>query len=164
MTRRDWLSQSAAGFGGLALAAMMAQQRARADASRAADPMAVRPPHFPAKAKSVIFLYMDGGPGQMDTFDPKPRLRAEHGQSIQLPELPTTVFNITDKVFGSPFEFAQHGQSGLWVSDLFPHVAECADDLCVINSMVADHSEHTAGNYFVHTRSTSPQPPAPMRR
>ena len=151
MNRREWLSQSAAGFGGLALAAMMAPQRA--DASRAADPMAVRPPHFPAKAKSVIFLYMDGGPGQMDTFDPKPRLRAEHGQPIQLPELPTTVFNITDKVFGSPFEFAQHGQSGLWVSDLFPHVAECADDLCVIHSMVADHSEHTAGNYFVHTGS-----------
>ena len=153
MNRREWLSQSAAGFGGLALAAMMAPQRASADASRAADPMAVRPPHFPAKAKSVIFLYMDGGPGQMDTFDPKPRLRAEHGQPIQLPELPTTVFNITDKVFGSPFEFAQHGQSGLWVSDLFPHVAECADDLCVIHSMVADHSEHTAGNYFVHTGS-----------
>ena len=153
MNRRAWLSQSAAGFGGLALAAMMAPERASADASRAADPMAVRPPHFPAEAKSVIFLYMDGGPGQMDTFDPKPRLRAEHGQPIQLPELPTTVFNITDKVFGSPFEFAQHGQSGLWVSDLFPHVAECADDLCVIHSMVADHSEHTAGNYFVHTGS-----------
>ena len=153
MTRREWLTRSANGFGGVALAAMMADNLARAVDSSSASPMAVKPPHFPSKAKSVIFLYMDGGPGQMDTFDPKPRLRAEHGQPIQLPELPTTVFNITDKVFGSPFEFSQHGDSGLWVSDLFPHLAECADDLCVVNSMVADHSEHTAANYFVHTGS-----------
>ena len=153
VTRREWLTRSASGFGGVALAAMMADDRARAADSSAANPLAVKPPHFQATAKSVIFLYMDGGPGQMDTFDPKPRLRAEHGQPIQLPELPTTVFNITDKVFGSPFEFSQHGDSGLWVSDLFPHVAECADDLCVVNSMVADHSEHTAANYFVHTGS-----------
>ena len=153
MTRREWLARSANGFGGLAVAAMMSEDRARSATGRAANPMAVRPPHFPPKATSVIFLFMDGGPGQMDTFDPKPRLRAEHGQPIQLPELPTTVFNITDKVFGSPFEFSQHGASGLWVSDLFPNVATCADDLCVIHSMVADHSEHTAGNYFVHTGS-----------
>ena len=153
MTRREWLSSSATGFGGLALAAMAARDAARSAPSRTASPMAVRAPHFEPRAKSVIFLYMDGGPGQMDSFDPKPRLRAEHGQPIQLPNLPTTVFNITDRVFGSPFEFSQHGQSGLWVSDLFPHVAECADDLCVIHSMVADHSEHTAGNYFLHTGS-----------
>ena len=153
VTRREWLTRSASGFGGVALAAMMADDRALAADSPAARPLAVKPPHFPAKARSVIFLYMDGGPGQMDTFDPKPRLRAEHGQPIQLPELPTTVFNITDKVFGSPFEFSQHGDSGLWVSDLFPNVAECADELCVVNSMVADHSEHTAANYFVHTGS-----------
>ena len=153
VTRREWLTRSASGFGGVALAAMMADERARAADSPDASPLAVKPPHFPAKAKNVIFLYMDGGPGQMDTFDPKPRLRAEHGQPIQMPELPTTVFNITDKVFGSPFEFSQHGESGLWVSDLFPHLAECADDLCVVNSMVADHSEHTAANYFVHTGS-----------
>ena len=154
MTRRQWLADSAAGFGGLALAALIERQRARADTdARVSAPMAPRPPHFPAKADSVVFLYMDGGPGQMDTFDPKPRLRAEHGRPIRLPELPTTVFNITDKVFGSPFEFARHGQSGLWVSDLFPHLAECADDLCVIQSMVADHSEHTAANYLLHTGS-----------
>ena len=153
MTRREWLARSANGFGGLALAAMMAEDAARSDTGRLANPMAERPPHFPAKARNVIFLFMDGGPGQMDTFDPKPRLRAEHGQPIQIPELPTTVFNITDMVFGSPFEFGRHGESGLWVSDLFPHLATCADDLCVIHSMVADHSEHTAGNYFVHTGS-----------
>ncbi len=153
MSRREWLTGTANGFGGLALAAMLATDRASAEASRRENPLAVRPPHFRARAKSVIFLYMDGGPGQMDSFDPKPRLRSEHGQTIQLPELPTTVFNITDKVFGSPFEFRQHGDSGQWISDLFPHLATCADDLCVVNSMVADHSEHTAGNYFLHTGS-----------
>lgn len=153
MTRRQWLARSANGFGGLALAAIAAEESARSESGRPPHPMAVRPPHFRAKARNVIFLFMDGGPSQMDTFDPKPRLRLEHGQPIQLPELPTTVFNITDKVFGSPFEFHQHGESGQWVSELFPHVADCADDLCVINSVVADHSEHTAANYFVHTGS-----------
>lgn len=153
MTRREWLARGANGFGGLALTAMMARDRARAASGPRVDPLAPRPPHFPAKADSVIYLYMDGGPGQMDTFDPKPRLRAEHGSPIQLPELPTTVFNITDKVFGSPFEFSRHGQSGQWVSDLFPHLARCADDICFVHSMVADHSEHTAGNYFLHTGS-----------
>lgn len=153
MTRREWLARSANGFGGLALTAMLAEDRARAQSARTADPLAPRPPHFEPRAKSVIFLYMDGGPGQMDSFDPKPRLRAEHGQPIQLPEIPTTVFNITDKVFGSPFDFRQYGESGLWVSDLFPHLARRADDLCMVHSMVADHSEHTAGNYFVHTGS-----------
>ncbi len=152
MTRREWLARSATGFGGLALAAMLDADSARSTI-HAGDPMAVKPPHFQPSAKSVIFLYMDGGPGQMDTFDPKPRLRAEHGQPIQLPELPTTVFNITDRVFGSPFEFRQHGESGIWVSELFPHVAGCVDDMCFVHSMVADHSEHTAGNYFVHTGS-----------
>lgn len=153
MTRREWLAHSANGFGGLALATLLANDQVRGATSSGANPMEVKPPHFPAKAKSVIFLFMDGGPGQMDTFDPKPRLRAEHAQTIQLPELPTTVFNITDKVFGSPFEFNQHGESGKWVSTLFPNVAECVDDMCFIHSMVANHSEHTAGNYFVHTGS-----------
>ena len=105
MTRREWLTRSANGFGGVALTAMLAADSARSATDRSANPLAVRPPHFPPKATSVIFLFMDGGPGQMDTFDPKPRLRAEHGQKIQLPELPTTVFNITDRVFGSPFRF-----------------------------------------------------------
>ena len=154
MTRREWLATHANGFGGLALAAMTADAAcAPAPPARAVEPLAVRPPHFPAKAKHVIYLYMDGGPGQMDTFDPKPRLAAEHGLPIGMDEIPTTVFNITNKVFAGPFQFKQYGQSGLWVSDLFPHLAQCVDDLCIVNSMVADHSEHTAGNYFIHTGS-----------
>ena len=153
-TRRELLCRAANGFGGLALAALMAEQRGAAagDAARSIQPMAPRQPHYEAKAKSVIFLFMDGGPSQLDTFDPKPRLAKENGQPIPL-ETPTTVFNISDKIFASPFAFEQHGESGIWVSELFPHVAGCVDDMAIIRSMVADHSEHTAANYFMHTGS-----------
>jgi hypothetical protein len=88
----------------------------------------------------------------MDSFDPKPRLRLDHGKSIPM-KTPTTVFNIGDKVLGSPFEFKQYGQSGAPVSDLFPNVATCVDDLTIVRSMVSDHSEHTAANYFMHSGS-----------
>ena len=95
---------------------------------------------------------MDGGPSQLDTFDPKPRLDRENGQPIKM-ETPTTVFNSSDLVWASPFKFSQHGQSGIFVSELFPKVANCIDDIAVIRSMVANHSEHTAGNYFMHSGS-----------
>ena len=147
-TRREMLCRCANGFGGLALASLLAQKNAAA----AEDPLRPRPPHYTAKAKSVIFLFMDGGPSQMDTFDPKPRLRQDHGKSIPM-KTPTTVFNIGDKVLGSPFEFQQHGECGAPVSDLFPHIATCVDDLTIVRSMVSDHSEHTAANYFIHSGS-----------
>ena len=119
------------------MATLMAEEaRATRDLHRPTEPLAVRPPHFGAKAKQVIFLFMDGGPAQMDTFDPKPRLAKDHWKPIPM-ETPTTVFNITNKVFASPFEFKQHGQSGAWVSELFPNVATCMDDICVVRSMVA---------------------------
>ncbi len=154
MTRREWLTRSANGFGGLALAALMAEQaRATTSLERPTEPLAVRPPHFAAKAKNVIFLFMDGGPSQIDTFDPKPRLEKEHMQPIQMKETPTTVFNISNKVFASPFKFKQHGESGAWVSELFPHVATCVDQMCIVRSMVADFSEHTSANYFIHSGS-----------
>jgi len=138
-SRREWLCRAANGFGGLALLDMVVRA-------------GVKEPHYPAKAKSVIFLFMDGGPSQMDTFDPKPRLNKESGQKLPF-QPPTTVFNISDKVLGSPFAFKKYGQSGAEVSELFPHVAGCVDDLCIIRSMVSDHSEHTAANYFVHSGS-----------
>src|SRR3712207_4057007 len=139
VTRRELLCRCANGFGGLALAYLLADKQA----SAAVNPLEPKTPHYPAKAKSVIFLFMDGGPSQMDTFDPKPMLREYHGKSIPM-KTPTTVFNIGDKVLGSPFEFKQHGASGAPVSELFPHVATCVDDLTIIRSMVSDHSEHTA--------------------
>jgi hypothetical protein len=139
LTRRNLLCRAANGFGGLALLSLMNEQAGAA-------------PHHPARAKSVIFLFMDGGPSQIDTFDPKPRLIREHGKPLPF-KPPTTVFNISDKMLGSPFAFRKYGPSGADVSELFPHVAECAEDLCIIRSMVADHSEHTAANYFMHSGS-----------
>jgi hypothetical protein len=141
LTRRHMLARCANGFGALALNALWTQQ---------SDGAPAKPQAATGRAKNVIFLFMDGGPSQVDTFDPKPRLAREHGQPIKM-KVPPTQFNNVGTVFQSPWKFKQRGQSGLWVSDLFPHLAECADDLCVIRSMVSNFSEHTNANYFIHT-------------
>lgn len=137
------LSRCALGFGGVALAALLKQERARAD-----DP--IRAPHFPAKAKSVIFLYMDGGVSQIDSFDPKPLLQKEHGQPFKMKKEPTQ-FNENGNTFGSPWKFKQNGQCGMPVSELFPHIAENVDEFALIRSMTSNFSEHTNANYFLHT-------------
>jgi uncharacterized protein DUF1501 len=111
-----------------------------------------RPPHFAARAKSVIFLFMDGGVSHIDSFDPKPRVQRETGQTLPIAR-PKIVRAVSPLLLASPFEFRQYGQSGAWVSDLFPEVARHVDRLCIIRSMVADHSEHTAANYFIHSGS-----------
>jgi hypothetical protein len=98
----------------------------------------------------VIFLYMDGGPSQIDTLDPKPRLDAEHGQPFKMAIEPTQ-FNDNGNTLKCPWKFQRYGRSGLPVSDLFPEIGQCADDLCVIRSMVSEFSEHTSANYFLHT-------------
>lgn len=145
ISRRQMLARCAGGFGTVALAALMDEET-----NAATNPLAPRPPHFPAKARSVIFLYMDGGPSQVDTFDPKPRLTKEHGKPFGMKMEPTQ-FNNNGNTLGSPWQFHQYGQSGLPVSDLFPNVAKHADDLAVIRSMVSNFSEHTSANYFLHT-------------
>lgn len=146
-TRREFLTRSANGFGAVALASMLAEE------GRAADRKPVN--HHPAKAKAVIFLYMDGGVSQVDSFDPKPNLDKYHGQdpTKAIGKLEPTQFANVGKVFRSPWKFAQHGKSGLWVSDLFPHVAKCVDDLAVVRSMTSKFPEHTSANYFLHTGS-----------
>jgi hypothetical protein len=149
LTRREFLGRSANGFGAVALAALMGEA---ARGGSEADPLAPKPPHFPAKATSVIFLYMDGGPSHLDTFDPKPRLDREHGQPIKVKVHPTQ-FNNVGTVLKSPWKFRPRGQSGIPVSDLFPHVGGCVDDLAIVRSMVAEFSEHTNANYFLHTGS-----------
>src|SRR5262245_32075001 len=148
LSRRDFLVQAANGFGAVALAALLHDEGRSQSAST--NPLAARRPHFQAKAKNVIFLYMDGGPSQMDTFDPKPRLDKEHGQPMKVKVEPTQ-FNNNGAVMRSPWKFKQYGQSGLWVSDLFPHVATCADELAVVRSMVSNFSEHSNANYFLHS-------------
>ncbi len=155
MTRRQMLSRCANGFGALALTALLTERAYGAipeakNTSR--GPLAPKAPMFPAKAKAVIFLYMDGGPSQVDTFDPKPRLTAENGKPFGM-KMEATQFNSNGATLGSPWEFKKYGQSGTPVSDLFPHVAQCVDDLAIVRSMTSDFSEHTNANYFLHTGS-----------
>ena len=118
-SRRQMLRECATGFGGLALAGLFAEV---ATGRLAANPLAAKTPHFKPRAKNVIFLYMDGGPSQMDTFDPKPRLQAEHGQPFKMKMEPTQ-FNNNGNTLGSPWKFTRHGESGIPVSELFPQVA-----------------------------------------
>jgi hypothetical protein len=149
-SRREMLLRSANGFGAAALATLLADD-GRATADRpSSDPFAPKKPHFTPKARSVIVLFMDGGPSQVDTFDPKPLLEKYHGKPFPAKVEPTQ-FNNVGNTLASPWKFQRYGQSGLPVSDLFPHVGRCADDLAVIRSMVANFSEHTNANYFFHS-------------
>src|SRR5262245_29679618 len=145
-SRREVLTRASNGFGAVALAGLLAEE------ARGTDGQPVR--HHPAKAKSVIFLYMDGGPSQIDTFDYKPLLEKYDGKDPHsVFKVEPTQFNNVGKVMASPWKFKRHGECGQWVSELFPHVARCADDLCVIRSMVSNFPEHTSANYFLHTGS-----------
>lgn len=150
LTRRDMLLHCANGFGAVALAALLAEEAAAE--TKTADKPHVQ--HHPARARNVIFLYMDGGPSQVDTFDCKPLLEKYHGKDPHsVFKVEPTQFNNVGKVMASPWKFQKRGQSGLWVSELFPHVAGCIDDLAVVRSMVSKFPEHTSANYFLHTGS-----------
>ncbi|MBY0585693.1 DUF1501 domain-containing protein [bacterium] len=148
------LREAACGFGSVAMAAFLAEQvRADKPAEHASLGGSLSSLHHPAKAKSVIFLYMDGGPSQLDTFDPKPRLEREHGQPIKLDKIPATQFDNVGTVLASPWKFSSHGESGIPVSSLFPNIALHVDRLAIIRSMTSNFSEHTSANYFLHTGS-----------
>ncbi|MES2794258.1 MAG: DUF1501 domain-containing protein, partial [Planctomycetota bacterium] len=119
LSRRQALMRSAAGFGSLALSSLMAET-ARADsAPSAANPLAVRMPHHAARAKRIIFIFLSGGPSQVDTFDYKPLLERDNGKPFPF-DKPKVQFNSTGNLLKSPWKFKQHGQSGLWISELFP--------------------------------------------
>ncbi len=113
-------------------------------------PGAGRKPHFTPKAKSVIFCFMSGGVSHVDSFDPKPLLEREAGKPMPVPVKPT-MFNDVGNIMPSPWKFTRHGESGIPVSELFPHIASCADDLCIIRSMTSEGNEHAQANYFIHT-------------
>jgi len=153
ISRRELLSQSAQGFGAVALSTMLAQSGSAFASSGNSSSLAARTTHLPAKAKSVIFLYMDGGPSQVDTFDPKPTLDKYDGRPPHevIGKLEPTQFANIGKILKSPWKFRQYGESGIPISDLFPHIGTCADDLAVVRSVVAPFSEHTFANYFLHT-------------
>lgn len=151
LSRRAMLARSANGFGAVALAALLGRNAGAGMATTAPRRFAaVRGGHHRPRARSVILLFMDGGPSQVDTFDPKPRLAREHGQPIRM-KTPPTQFNDVGTVLESPWRFRPRGQCGTPVSDLLPHVAECVDDMAVIRSMTSSFSEHTAANYFMHS-------------
>ena len=153
VSRREMLQVSAAGFGNLALAGL-ANEEAKADTAKssAADPLSLKETHFPAKAKRVIFLFMHGGPSQVDTFDYKPLLERDHGKPLPF-DKPLIFSSPTGNLLKSPWAFQQYGQSGAWVSDLFPHVAQCVDDLCIINGMHGSNSRHGGALLELHTGS-----------
>jgi hypothetical protein len=142
------LRQSGLGFGSLALAGLLAGESRPA----AATSLAPRAAHFPARARRVIFLFMHGGPSQVDTFDYKPRLERDDGRPLPFAR-PRVVSSPTGNLLRSPWRFRRHGQSGLYVSEVFPHLARCVDDLCLIYSMHGSNSRHGGALLELHTGS-----------
>ena len=138
MNRRQLLSKSSTGFGLLALQGLIGQNQL------------IAKPHFPPKAKNVIFCYMSGGVSHVDTFDPKPKLQEFAGKPMPV-KVERTQFNNNGNVFPSPFEFKRHGQSGIPVSSIFPRTAKMVDEIAVIRSMTSKVNEHAQGNYAIHT-------------
>jgi hypothetical protein len=147
ISRREMLRASSAGFGSLALAALLGDE-ARADSNS----LAAKPPHFAPKAKRVIFLFMHGGPSLVDTFDYKPQLTKDDGKRLPF-DKPRVFSAQTGSLLASPWKFKQHGESGAWVSEVFPRVAGCVDDLCIINSMHGSNSRHGGALLELHTGS-----------
>jgi len=147
-SRRALLKGSALGFGNLALLGLL-DAEARADTK---NPLAPKAPMFPAKAKRVIFVFLHGGPSQVDTFDPKPLLTRDHGKPFP-GEIPRIVSSPTGNLLKSPWAFKHYGQSGIEVSDLFPHIGSCVDDLCFVNSMHGSNSRHGGALLELHTGS-----------
>ena len=155
-TRREFFLRAGLGFGSLALSSMMAGD-ATADVPEIdpRNPLAPRPPHFGAKAKSVIFLFMEGGPSHVDLFDPKDELTKHAGQPLppSFGKVFTPMGVGSNALMASRRKFAQHGQSGLWVSDWYPHIAGIADDLTLVRSCWADGVNHVGSVCQMNTGS-----------
>src|SRR3954467_10990300 len=140
-SRRQMLKHFASGFGMLGLANLLSSDVVASS---------LLTPHIPAKAKRVIFLFLAGGPSHVDLFDPKPKLQAESGKPLPF-EMPKLIRTKTGNLLGSPYKFKKHGQAGIEVSELFPNVASCIDDICVIRSMVADNINHNGACLQMNT-------------
>jgi hypothetical protein len=159
-SRREFLAKSSLGFGSLALTTMLADQ------ARAANPLADKKPHFAPKAKRVILLFMEGGISQMDTIDYKPELVRLHDEPLPEVALPKIMregkgekLSEFGKLYGPVRKFRKHGESGLWISDALPNIAEHADKLCILNGMVCDSTEHGAATQQFHCGMTTlPRP------
>ena len=148
-TRRQALQSASCGFGFLALAGLTR-------AAEAAEPLAPKPPHHPPRANRIIFLFMQGGPSHVDTFDYKPRLAHDDGTMIEFDDARTLAKTrkiVPHRVMKSPWKFQRYGQSGRWVSELFPHTARHVDDLCVLNGLHTEGVAHGPATLFLHTGS-----------
>src|SRR6476620_9238666 len=157
-TRREFLWETGAGFTGLALTGLLSadgffDRRAGASESKGSfvNPMAPRPPHFAPKAKSVIFLFMYGGPSHIETFDYKPKLYPLDGKTIEVKTFGRGGHRNQGRVVGPKWQFKQYGQCGKWVSDLFPNLATCVDDIAFIHSMTADSPIHGSAMLQMNT-------------
>jgi hypothetical protein len=151
INRRELLRRASNGFGALALTALLGRKSLAKD--HPGSPIEPKAPHFQPRARNVIFLFMEGAVSQVDSFDYKPLLAKYHGQDPRkaIGKLEKTQFENVGQVMQSPWKFSQYGQCGLWASELFPHVAQRADDLCVIRSLTSKFPEHTSANYFLHS-------------
>lgn len=151
MTRRDALCTMGTGFGMLGFANVLRGELAR-------NPLEPKQPHFAPKAKRVIFLFLNGGPSQVDTFDPKPMLAKYNGQPMPTPNLKTE--RKTGNLLRSPFAFRKYGQSGIEVSEIFPHLGERIDDVCVIRSMYTDRPNHEPSLFLMNCGEKLPGRPS----
>jgi hypothetical protein len=152
-SRRDFLRRTGGSFGLLALAGLLEQQGLlAADASRSLHPLAARPAHFGAKAQSVIWLFMNGGPSHVDTWDYKPELEKRDGQELKGFDKATGFFaDQVGPLMKSPFKFAQHGQSGSWVSEIFPTIARHVDDIAFVHSCFTETNNHSPALFQINT-------------
>jgi hypothetical protein len=152
-SRRKFFRTCAGGIETIALAHLLQSEGRAGDVL---NPLAPKPPHFAPKAKNVIFLFMEGAPSQMDLFDPKPALQKYHGQSLppsMTKDLRLAFIKPTAAVLASPRKFTPHGNSGIEFSDFIPHIASCADDICLVRSMVTDAFNHHPGQLLLFTGS-----------
>lgn len=157
-TRRRFLQEAGLGFGSLALASML-HGESKAD-STAADPLALRSPDFPMRVKSIIWLFMTGAPSQVDTWDYKPELQKRDGQDLAGADPKTGFFTTSGKCLKSPFEWKQYGDSGSWVSDLFPHLSQHVDKMCFLHSMHLRQNNHAPASIELMCGTNRPGLPA----
>ena len=168
-TRREVLQRAVGGFGAIALSGMLADESPANEGNSSADPLAPKKPHHVPRAKRVIFLYMTGGVSHVDSFDPKPKLFANHGKEITVDNWQGKLGDFTRYLKTPDWKFKPGGKSGIEVSDLFPHIREVVDDLCVIRSMESEHTNHLSAVHRHHfasagtrTRNSSDEKNAPI--
>jgi hypothetical protein len=157
-TRRRFLQEAGLGFGSLALASLLHGDSQAAPTP--IDPLALKTPHFPNKVQSIIWLFMTGAPSQVDTWDYKPELQKRDGQELAGADPKTGFFTTSGKCLKSPFEWAQHGESGSWVSDLFPHLSKHVDKMCFLHSMYLRQNNHAPASIELMCGTNRPGLPA----